>query len=416
MEEIPFWEKEEPNYWWIAAVVVLVIALLIARGRVIAKRKQQINAYIFENISTEEHAWKNIIIGETIEETVEDQVFDLDYVQKSSIETVTVDQYTYTDWSWNPSPDNVKSYVRSINGFVDRIILSFPDELTVASIIAVFGYPDEVYVSEVMTEPDDRFWTVTLHYLEEGINVVSYSRRLKKSFSQSDTVMSIELFKPDDISTAQELALVYGIDIRDILEILPAWLPTKDKQLFESYLTLFRHTDPIAYGPDGVFETTGLELGLFIADNEVRILRDGTTYDNTGTLIECPTKSYGCSFRSSLDPNQNKHIFINGLQAASIRFHAGTIAHEAFHLTTPFQSLQNSMYEELTGITIGYEVSDGENRDIYMIAPPSNVTASQADMVEYFTLYCGETCSYLELPAYPDTWENLPKVNREEEK
>ncbi len=241
------------------------------------------------------------------------------------------------------------------------------------------------------------------------LNVGAFSRKLEKSFSPTNKVSFIELYQPDNVSTAQELAAAYRIDINDIEGIIPEWIPTKDKQLFESYLELFRHTDQIPYGPEGIFQTSGIELGMFIANHQVEILRDGTTYDRDGILIECPPDSYGCTIPTSLDPSRNNHIFINGLQAASVNFHAGIIAHEAFHLTLPFNTMQNSLYEEMTAITIGYKISNDEDNEMYTFNYPSDLTTTftEAEITGYITTYCGETCTYFDLPMYPDTWETI---------
>lgn len=409
MEEKPFWEEEQQSDWWYVAWVVVLIVFLVARNRIIAIQQEEINTYILENISAETQTWNGIVVGKTTQLEAEERVFGLEYVKKSSIDMVQTNTYTFINWSWRTSPNNVNSSIRCKDGVVDRIILTLADELTVGSIITQFGFPDEVSVSPVGESTEDLFWNQTLNYLAEGINVSAYARILQRTFSPEDEVESIELYQPETITSAQGLALAYGIDIQDIVMILPSWLPTKDKQLFESYLELFRNNKQIPYGPQGIYETSGLELGLFIAENEIKILRDGTTYDSNGTLIECPAKSYGCTFRTSEDPNQNQHIFVNGLQAASILFHAGTVSHEAFHLSLPFDSLQNSLYEELTAITVGYLISDGENRDIYMIAPPDDLTSSyeKIDLVDYVSGYCGDDCAYITLPTYPDGWENL---------
>lgn len=402
-------EIEKRYYWFIAAVVSLAIVLFAVGNQVNSNRKQQINAYILENISFKNHAWNGIIVAETTEEEVENILFSLDHIKKSSIITEDSDNFTYFSWSWNTSPTIVNSSVRCENGVVDLIAISFSNELTVKAAISDFGYPDEVYVSPVGNATEYQFWALTLYYLEEGVNIGAYSRKPQKTFSLSDKVQSIELFMPDEISTAEELAHVYSLDISDIAGILPAWLPTKDKQLFESYLELFRQKDEIPYGPKGIFQTSGFELGMFIANQQVKLLRDGTTYDRDGVLIECPPNSYGCTIPTSPDPNRNNHIFINGLQGASVNFHTGAIAHEAFHLSLPFNTNQNSLYEEMTAIAIGYTVSDGENSGMYISVPPLDLTSSysEGDIIGYITAYCGDTCSYLELPTYPDTWEGL---------
>lgn len=404
------YEEFDLRYFWlIGATFILAIVLFAVGGRANVNRRQNINAFIIDNISPEEHAWNGIIVGETTEEEAAKLVRRLDFVQKSSIRTTATDHHTYLNWGWITSPNNVNSSIRFVDGTVDGIVLSFATELTVESIIPEFGFPDEVYVSTVGTEPEYRFWAITLYYLAEGINIETYSRQLQKTFSFTDEVESIELFKPERITTAQELVDAYDLDIQDISDILPSWIPTKDKQLFESYLALFRQTEKIPYGPDGIFETSGLELGLFIAERQVKILRDGTTFDSDGMLIECPSETYGCTFRTSFDPNRNNHVFINGLQAATVGFHAGTVAHETFHLTLPFDTMQNSLYEEMTAIMINYSVSDGENIDRYTIAPPSDITSSysRAEIADYFITYCGQTCSYFYLPTYPDTWEAI---------
>ena len=409
MDEKPFWEEEQQSDWWYVGLFAVLIVFMIARNRIIAIQQEEINKYILENISAETQTWNGIVVGQTSQLEAEERVFGLEYVKKSSINTVQTNTYTFINWSWQTSPNIVNSSIRCKDGIVDRIILTLADELTVASIISDFGFPDEVNVSPVGGSTEDQFWNQTLNYLAEGINVSAYSRNLQRTFSQNDEVESIELYQPETINTSQELAEIYGIDIVDIVGILPTWLPTKDKQLFESYLELYRQTEIIPFGPEGIFEISGQELGLLIAENQIRILRDGTTYDSNGFLIECPAKSYGCTFRTSEDSNQNQHIFINGLQAASINFHAGTVAHEAFHLSLPFDTMQNSLYEEMVAFSISYEVSDGENRDIYMIVPPDDLTTaySRADIAAYFRTYCGEVCPYFSLPTYPDTWESI---------
>lgn len=404
-----FFDLLERYYRLVIGIVLILVGFITGANQVYANYKEQANAYILENVSVENHAWNGIVVAQTAEEDVEKLLSSLDFVKKNSINTVVTRNFTYINWNWKTSPDNVNSSIRLADGFVDRIILSFSDELTVESIIPNFGFPDEVFVSPVVTEPEQQFWAITLHYLEEGIMIEAYSAKLQESFSFSDKLKTIELFKPVEISSAQELAAAYRIDISDLAGVLPAWLPTKDKQLFEAYLALFRRTDAIPYGPKGIFHTSGIALGNLIADQQVKILRDGTTYDGIGSLIECPLHSYACTFRTSLDTNQNNHIFINGLQAASIGFHAGMIAHEAFHLSLPFNTLQNSQYEEMTAIAIGYAISGGENKRTYFSAPSSDLrnSYSEEDIIPYITTYCGETCSYLNLPTFPDRWDEI---------
>jgi hypothetical protein len=399
----------ERNYRLVIGIVLIVVGFITGVNQVYANYKEQVNDYILENVSVENHAWNGIVVAQTAEEDVEKLLSTLDFVNKNSINTVVTRNFTYIHWSWRTSPDNAISFIRLADGFVDRIILSFSDELTVESIIPIFGFPDEVFVSPVVTVPEQQYWAITLHYLEEGIMIEAYSDKLQESFSFSDKLKTIELIKPDEITSAQELAAAYRIDISDLAGVLPAWLPTKDKQLFEAYLSLFRQTDAIPYGPQGIFHTSGIASGNLIADQQVKILRDGTTYDGVGNLIECPLHSHACTFRASLDPNQNNHIFVNGLQAASIGFHAGVIAHEAFHLSLPFDTLQNSQYEEMTAIAIGYAISGGENKGTYFSAPSSDLgdSYSEKDIIAYITAYCGETCSYLELPTYPDRWDEI---------
>jgi hypothetical protein len=140
---------------------------------------------------------------------------------------------------------------------------------------------------------------------------------------------------------------------------LPDWIPTRDADLFLAYMYMFFNDYEVRYGLNGQFSTSGQELAMYIAENKVSIYWDDT-YQAGEDM--CYDRSGGC-VRSDV-PGV---IFVQG----DYRRQRGgggdslgvTIAHEAFHLTDPFNTVastgirQNSQYEELYALQVSNQVT-----------------------------------------------------------
>lgn len=204
----------------------------------------------------------------------------------------------------------------------------------------------------------------------------------------------------DDITTAEGLSNYYGINISDIRGILPDWIPSTDKKLFEAYTSLFRQTTPIFFGPYGLDQTSGHHLGTFIAENNIII-----TWEDKN-IVDCGPNGMACVDRNNPDPRMASTIYIVDIGYSPINIadiYAGRIAHEAFHLTFPYGT-ENSKLEEMDACRIGSIITgsntlDGDKSPDYSAEAISKWVAG----------YCSNIfgyCSYENLPLYP-----TPAVN-----
>ena len=135
------------------------------------------------------------------------------------------------------------------------------------------------------------------------------------------------------ITTAAGLAEFYGIDISNLGEMLPNWLPTTDKNLFAAYVSLYNHTTPILYGPNGIYQTSGVDLGLMIARKNIAIDWEDKN------LVNCGASGKACVDRNNPDPTIASTIYIVDIGYRPVNLidiYAGRIAHEAYHLTYPY--------------------------------------------------------------------------------
>lgn len=212
----------------------------------------------------------------------------------------------------------------------------------------------------------------------------------------------------NDISTAIGLADYYGISIADIRGILPDWIPTTDEILFEAYIQLFTHTTPIFFGPNGMYQTSGYDLGVFIAENKISIAWEDKS------IVDCGLNGKACVDRNNSDPTKASTIFIveNGYSPINISdIYAGRIAHEAFHLTFPYGDV-NSKLEEMDANRIGSIIIGSNTSDDYG-TPDYRPEAIYNWVAGYCSNIFGH-CTYENLPLYPNSaWKALFTTTRE---
>jgi hypothetical protein len=199
-----------------------------------------------------------------------------------------------------------------------------------------------------------------------------------------------------DLATAAGLAQAYAIDISAVGGILPDWIPTSDPILLAAYIQLFKHTTPIYYGLNGRYQTSGLALARFIAENEVRIVWEDKS------IFNCGPTAKGCVDRNHPDPAIAASIFIAdiGFRPANlVDLYASRIAHEAFHLTFPYGKANSQMEERdakrIEAIILGCHLPDAYETPDY-----------RAEAIEQWAAgHCSQiygVCAYDHLPLYPN--------------
>lgn len=199
-----------------------------------------------------------------------------------------------------------------------------------------------------------------------------------------------------DVATAAGLSDYYKINISDIRGVLPDWIPTTDRILFEAYTKLFRQTTPIYFGPNGMHQTSGYVLGMFIAENNIAI-----TWEDKN-IVDCGPNGMACVDRNNPDPDMASTIYVVDIGYSPINIadiYAGRIAHEAFHLTFPY-GVENSKLEEMDATRIGSIIVGSNTPDDYEI-PDYSAEA----IYNWVAGYCSNIfgiCSYEHLPLYPN--------------
>jgi RHS repeat-associated protein len=147
-----------------------------------------------------------------------------------------------------------------------------------------------------------------------------------------------DLSDPSCAETGSELAQFYQgqglLDANFDTSILPDWIPTRNQDLFLAYVYLFTQTTEIQYGPGGQFTTSGLELGMFIAENQIEI------------SFSSLCSGSACVFANdqNIYINENR---MNGGPDGDLLDLVRSISHETFHKTDPFNQGRNSQYEEM---------------------------------------------------------------------
>lgn len=200
----------------------------------------------------------------------------------------------------------------------------------------------------------------------------------------------------NDITTAAGLAEYYGIDTSEIRGILPDWIPTTDRILFEAYTKLFEQTTPINFGPNGLYQTSGSILGMFIAEQKISIDWEDKN------IVDCGTNGLACVDRNNPDPGLAATIFVVEIGYSPINIadiYAGKIAHEAFHLTFPYGTV-NSKLEEMDAVRIGSIIVGPNTPDVY-----ETPNYSAEAIYNWVAGYCSNIygpCSYENLPLYPN--------------
>jgi RHS repeat-associated protein len=212
---------------------------------------------------------------------------------------------------------------------------------------------------------------------------------------------------PDCAEIASELAMVFdnqgliigGYDYSQ----LPDWIPTRDADLFLAYMYMFFNDYEVRYGLYGQFSTSGYALAMYIAENQVSIYWDDAYY--LGEEM-CGDRAGGCVRNDFSDV-----IFVQSEKRkrgdTSFRSLGVTIAHEAFHLTDPFNTVvsigyrQNSQYEELYAFQVSNQVTWNPQ---YQIIPFESTPLNRNEIEIYFIDEIGKTLyesAYTRLPFYP---------------
>ena len=218
---------------------------------------------------------------------------------------------------------------------------------------------------------------------------------------------AVGLDEGNTIHTALGLAEYFGFEVADIQTVLPDWIPTCETVLFEAYLNLFRQTRHIDYGPNGMFQTSGVDLGLFIAENKIKIRFEDKA------IVDCGPNGKACVDRNNPNPVIASTIYIVDIGYAPVNLvdiYAGRIAHEAFHLTFPYGPI-NSALEELDANRIGSIIVGTNTPGAYEI-PDYSAEAIENKITELCANVFGP-CSYKKLPVYPnkalETLFTIPK-------
>ncbi len=218
--------------------------------------------------------------------------------------------------------------------------------------------------------------------------------------SDRPNVQAIVLDDGFRVSTAAGFADYHGIDISDLRGSLPDWIPTTDPILFEAYLRLYDHTAPIFYGPNGIYQTSGVDLGLLIAKNKINVDWEDKN------LVNCGASGKACVDRNNPDPVIASTIYIVDIGYRPVNvvdIYAGRIAHEAFHLSFPYGRV-NSKVEEMDAIRIGSIIAGTNSQKDYQ-TPDYSSEAIQ----RWVTGFCANVygvCGYENLPLYPGSGWN----------
>ena len=191
--------------------------------------------------------------------------------------------------------------------------------------------------------------------------------------------------------TANKAAHETKLDINTQLEamqlpadiLVPDTLPTtiQDPILLEGWITLYNRQQTYELW-DG-YTLSGQQLAQYIVDNAIVIAW------NTDP-------AYGES--SWVDRGETGSIYINpGLKEENdmqmIRL-VGTLAHEIFHRTSPFNQVKNTLYEEYWAFYVGSKVSGKAQADFNYSNPLSPASlklwfeaSNLSDYLDEFALY-----------------------------
>jgi RHS repeat-associated protein len=204
-------------------------------------------------------------------------------------------------------------------------------------------------------------------------------------------------YGPEDAQNAEELADYWGIDISQVRDILPQWIPSYDEKVFRAYIYLLKQTNEFVINPFTGEKSTGQEFALFLGNNEISIVDEVYHREFVGSteieLHTCPGHT-GCVYSS--DPTV---IHLNFSDMSELEI-ASKLAHEAYHLQHILSGV--SQTEEVMAYYAQYNIYDPGNR-LRHYPTEDNFSILRMDPIVPFKILekIGVVSSYQHISAWP---------------